>query len=87
MTARDHRMVGMGYRVPKVWATLTEGQRGAASLAAYRRGPRNGFLAGLGAFVCAGCWICEARRLFGRWCWQWGRLFVPKVNKLGLFQL
>ena len=60
VTARDHQMVG--YRVPKEWATLTEGQRGAVSLAAFKRGSREGFLASYGAFVCAGCWVCQAWR-------------------------
>ena len=56
--ARDHHMVG--YRVPKEWATLTESQRGAGSLAAFKRGSRAGFLAEYGAFACAdaGCWVC-----------------------------
>ena len=61
LTARDHRVVG--YRVPKEWATLTEGQRGMGSLAAFKRGSRAGFLAGYGSFVCADgvCWVCHAR--------------------------
>ena len=42
LTARDHRVVG--YRIPKEWATLTEGQRGVGSLAAFKRGSRAGFL-------------------------------------------
>ena len=41
LTARDHRVVG--YRVPREWAKLTEGQR--------RLGSRVGFLAGCGSFV------------------------------------
>ena len=60
VTARDHQMVG--YKVPKECATLTEGQRGALSLAAFKRESKGGFLAGYGAFVCAGCWACEAQR-------------------------
>ena len=42
------------------WATLTDGQRGAASLAAFKRGSRAGFLAGYGSFVCgvADCRVC-----------------------------
>ena len=56
--ARDHRMVA--YRVPKEWATLTEAQRGVGSLAAFKRGSRERFLAEYGAFVCSeeGCWVC-----------------------------
>ena len=61
VTARDHRMVG--YRVPKEWATLTEAQRGVGSLAAFKRGSRDGFLAEYGAFVCAGCWVCAAGQM------------------------
>ena len=57
VTARDHRMVG--YRVPKEWATLTEAQRRVGSLAAFKRGSKEGFLAGYAAFVCeGGCGIC-----------------------------
>ena len=55
--ARDHPMVG--YRVPREWATLTEPQRGAGSLAAFKRS-REGFLAEHGAFVGSDgeCWVC-----------------------------
>ena len=58
LSSRDHRMVG--YRVPKEWGTLTEGQRGLGSLAAFKRGSRAGFLAGYGSFVCGtrGCEVC-----------------------------
>ena len=58
LTARDHRMVG--YRVPKEWGTLTEGQREVGSLAAFKRGSRAGFLAGYGSFVCGvrNCAVC-----------------------------
>ena len=58
LSTGDHRSVG--YRVPKEWATLTEGQRGLGSLAAFKRGSRAGFLAGYGSFVCrvAGCGVC-----------------------------
>ena len=61
VTARDHRVVG--YRVPKEWATLTEAQRGAGSLAAFKRGSRGAFLSAYGSFVCvdAGCWVCSGR--------------------------
>ena len=60
LTARDHRVVG--YRVPKEWAALTEGQRGAGSLAAFKRGSRAGFLAEYGGFVCcmARCRVCQS---------------------------
>ena len=58
LTARDHRLVG--YRVPKEWGTLTEGQRGVCSLAAFKRGSRARFLAEYGAFVCGlgDCRVC-----------------------------
>ena len=54
----DHASVG--YRVPKEWAELTEGQRGAGSLAAFKRGSRAGFLWEYGVFVCEvpGYWVC-----------------------------
>ena len=50
----------VGYRVPKEWATLTEGQRGVRSLAAFKRGSRAGFLGEYRAFVCGigGCGVC-----------------------------
>ena len=55
LSTRDQQSVG--YRVPKEWAGLTEGERGAASLAAFKRGSRVGFLAEYGASVCmdGGC--------------------------------
>ena len=55
---RDHRSVG--YRVPWEWARLTEEERGAGSLAAFKRRSRAGFLWGYGAFVCevSGCAVC-----------------------------
>ena len=58
LSTRDHRSVG--YRVPKEWASLTEAQRGVASLAAFKRGSRGGFLSGYGAFRCqvVGCRVC-----------------------------
>ena len=58
VSTRDHESVG--YRVPKEWATLTEGQRGVGSLGGFKRGSRGGFLAEYGAFVCAdrGCRVC-----------------------------
>ena len=58
LSTRDHRSVG--YRVPKEWASLSEVQRGAVSLGAFKRGSRAGFLAGYGAFECqvAGCRVC-----------------------------
>ena len=50
----------MGYRVPVEWAALTEAQRGAASLSAFKGGSRRGFLASYGLFVCVdgGCTVC-----------------------------
>ena len=56
LSTRDHGSVG--YRVPEEWARLTEEQRGARSLAAFKRGSRAGFLGGYGAFACAGCYVC-----------------------------
>ena len=58
LSTRDQRSVG--YRVPREWAALTEAQRGVASLAAFKRGSRGGFLAGYGGFVCRvrGCGVC-----------------------------
>ena len=59
LSTRDHGAVG--YRVPREWATLMEEQRGAGSLAGFKRGSRAGFLAEYGAFVCAvhGCYVCR----------------------------
>ena len=53
LTARDHQMVG--YRVPREWATLTEGFLGA-----FKRRSKAGFLAEYGAFVCGvrNCGVC-----------------------------
>ena len=58
LTTRDHWMVG--YRVPREWSTLSEGERKAGSLGAFKRGSRAGFLAGYGAFVCGvrDCRVC-----------------------------
>ena len=58
LSGRDHGSVG--YRVPKEWGSLTDDQRGMGSLAGFKRGSRDGFLAGYGAFVCAvrGCYVC-----------------------------
>ena len=58
LSTRDHRSVG--YRVPKEWGTLTDGQRGVASLAGFKRASRRGFLEGYGADVCTdrGCFVC-----------------------------
>ena len=69
VSSRDHASVG--YRVPKEWATLTEGQRGMGSLAGFKRESRAGFLRGYGGFVCTvrGCYVCgreEARRGAGQ---------------------
>ena len=38
---RDHRSIG--FRVPKEWAGLTAEERGARSLAAFKRRSRDGF--------------------------------------------
>ena len=59
LASRDHQSVG--YRVPTEWAVLTEVQRGAASLAAFKRVSRVGFLGGYGSFVCGvgGCRVCR----------------------------
>ena len=59
LSSRDHRSVG--YRVPKEWATLMEAQRAVGSLAAFKRGSRDGFLRGYGSFVCTdrGCGVCH----------------------------
>ena len=59
LTTRDHRSVK--YRVPREWAALTEEQRGAGSLGAFKRGSRAGFLAQYGGFVCGGaaCGVCR----------------------------
>ena len=56
LSSRDHRSVG--YRVPKEWATLTEGQRRVGSLAAFKRGSEGGFMAEYAAFSCQGCVVC-----------------------------
>ena len=59
VATRDHASVG--YRVPREWAGLTEGLRGAGSLAAFKRGSRAGFLGEYRGFVCGirGCRVCE----------------------------
>ena len=58
VSTRDHGSVG--YRVPKEWASLTEGQRGVRSLAGFKRASKGGFLAEYGGFVCRdrGCYVC-----------------------------
>ena len=58
VSTRDHRSVG--YRVPKEWGSLTEGQRGMGSLAGFKAGSRRGFLDAYGAAVCTdrGCFVC-----------------------------
>ena len=62
VSSRDHASVG--YRVPKEWGTLTEGQRGMGSLAGFKRGSRAGFLRGYavgyeGGFCgVRGCYVC-----------------------------
>ena len=57
-TSRDHRSVG--YRVPAEWETVGRVERGVVSLAAFKRGSREGFLRGYGAAVCVdrGCFVC-----------------------------
>ena len=59
LTSRDHGSVG--YRVPVEWASLSDDQRGMGSLAGFKRGSRDGFLAGYAAFVCAvrDCYVCR----------------------------
>ena len=59
MSTRDHRSVG--YRIPKEWGSLDEGQRGMESLAGFKRESRRGFLAVYGAAVCTvrGCFVCR----------------------------
>ena len=54
----DHTSVG--YRVPREWAGLTESQREAGSLAAFKRRSRAGVLGEYGAFVCEvpECVVC-----------------------------
>ena len=58
VSTRDHRSVG--YRVPAEWGSLTEAQRGVASLGAFKRGSRAGFLGEYAAFVCVdrACYVC-----------------------------
>ena len=56
VTTGDHGRVG--YRVPGEWNSLTDEQRGAVSLAAFKRGSKGGFLATYGAFRCGGCYVC-----------------------------
>ena len=57
LSTRDHRSVG--YRVPKEWATIPEGQRGDGSLGAFKRRSRAGFLSSYAGFRClGGCGIC-----------------------------
>ena len=50
LSTRDHCSVG--YRVPVEWASLSEEQRGAVSLASFKGGSRRGFLDSYAAFVC-----------------------------------
>ena len=53
--------VGGVSRVPAEWGSLTDAQRGAGSLAGFKRGSRGGFLAGYRANVCVrpGCYVCQ----------------------------
>ena len=59
LSTRDHESVG--YRVPAEWATLEDDQRGMGSLAGFKRGSRDGFLAGYASSVCRGCYVCAGR--------------------------
>ena len=58
LASRDHGSVG--YRVPTEWASLTDDQRGMGSLAGFKKGSRDGFLAVYGASVCRvrDCYVC-----------------------------
>ena len=56
VSSRDHG--SLGYRVPAEGATLRDDQRGAGSLAGFKRGSGDGFLAGYASFVCRGCYVC-----------------------------
>ena len=51
LSTRDHRSIG--YRVPKEWDSLTEGQRGSGSLGSLKRGSRGSWRA-MGR-LCAVC--------------------------------
>ena len=64
LATRDHGAVG--YRVPQEWGSLSEAQRGARSLAGFKRGSRAGFLAGYAAFECVGCYVCAGTGGLGR---------------------
>ena len=68
LAGRDHRSVG--YRVPKEWGSLTDDQRGMGSLAGFKRGSRDGFLAVYGAsvYVVRGYYVCR-----GGCGWEEGR--------------
>ena len=59
VSSRDHGSVG--YRIPKEWGTLTEEQRGAGSIAGFKRSSRGGFLGQYSSFRCgvARCAVCE----------------------------
>ena len=59
LAGRDHGLVG--YRVPKEWDSLTDDQRGMGSLAGFKRGSRDGFLAEYRASVCVvrDCYVCR----------------------------
>ena len=62
VSTRDHASVG--YRVPKEWAGLTGEQRGAGSLAAFKRKSRAGFLSVYSGFSCmtGDCGVCGGGR-------------------------
>ena len=65
LSTRDHGSVG--YRIPREWAGLSEVQRGAGSLGAFKRGSKGGgFLLGMGLLsvvwwnvVCARMYMCD----------------------------
>ena len=53
LAGRDHGSVG--HRVPVEWGLLSDDQRGMGSLVAFKRGSRDGFLAGYKGSVCLRC--------------------------------
>ena len=61
LSAREHRSVG--YRVPKEWATLTEGLRGMGSSAGFKKRSKRDLLSRYSDFACEeqGCRICRGQ--------------------------
>ena len=59
--SRDHGAVAYG--VPTEWRTLSDEQRGMASLSGFKRSSRAEFVAGYGVFECrdAGCRVCRGQ--------------------------